>query len=606
MSNNWSDVVLQRDLRDYIRTLRRRWLTVAMMVVLFLALAGGLDATRPRVYAATARLLVERPPGSAQLDTVPANRQDADRNLQNEIAFLQSGAVKTAVRQRLGFSPDVTVSGSTAADVISVTARSRKPATAALIANVYADSFSEQRRQTKLQDYLKSAGALQSQIDATNKAASDITAKQADLNGQIAAVKANPALDPATRASQVAAIENLLKDYNATNQSKLAGLRSELQLLQGTQQQFVAQAQLVQTSGARIISEATPSTAPVSPKPVRDLALAGFLGLAVGVVLAFVRDHLDDSLLSRDDLERASGLRILGMVPRLDGVAQRHPVTMLDPQAPASEAFHSLRTALQFISVDRQLERVLITSSLTGDGKTTTVANLAVSLARTGRRVICVGCDLRRPALHDQFGVRDDIGFTSVLLGDVSLQDALQPVPDVRNLWVLASGPKPPNPSELLATNAAGRLLRELSAEADLVLIDSPPLLPVADAQVLTAYVDAVVLVASVGTTNRHAIAHAAETLAEIGAPTIGTILNRVDDFSSYGYGYGYGDSKRKDGRWGRSRRRPSRRRRRAGRAGETGTIDAIPAERELPGDESAGGREPAAAPAREPVGERG
>lgn len=201
-----------------------------------------------------------------------------------------------------------------------------------------------------------------------------------------------------------------------------------------------------------------------------------------------------------------------------------------DPRSPAAEAFRTLRTNIQFSSLDRELRTILVTSPGPREGKSTVLANLAVALAETGRRVIAVDCDLRRPALHQLFGVPHAAGITSVMLEDdpqtLPLQDTIVP-----GLRLLASGPLPPNPSELLGSQRFNRVLDLLKREGDVVLFDAPPVLGVADAAVLAARLDGVLLVASAGKTRRDLARRARQQLERVNARIIGVVLNnaRVD-----------------------------------------------------------------------------
>ena len=183
---------------------------------------------------------------------------------------------------------------------------------------------------------------------------------------------------------------------------------------------------------------------------------------------------------------------------------------------------------------------IQITSPVAGDGKTTTLANLGVAFARAGQQVALVCCDLRRPSLHEFFGLTNDVGFTSVLLGKVPLTAALQEVPEQDRLYVLASGPLPPNPSELLASRRAREVLASLRVEADIVLIDSPPVLPVSDALVIAGLVDLTVLVCAAGRTSAKEATRAIEALAQVDAALAGVILNGEGSESDYGAKYGY------------------------------------------------------------------
>ena len=222
-------------------------------------------------------------------------------------------------------------------------------------------------------------------------------------------------------------------------------------------------------------------------------------------------------------------------------------ITWEDPKSVTAEAYRILRTNLQFASPDQRLETILITSPGPGEGKSTVTANLATSLAQAGLQVIAVNADLRRPALHQFFQVRNTLGLTSVLVGQTTLDEALQQtmVPRVR---VLASGQIPPNPSELLGSRRMQAVLNELRERADLVLIDAPPVVAVTDAGLLARLVDGCLLVISIGKTPRDMAVSAKEQLEQVGARVLGVVANRVDRAAG-GYYYYYYHQSVLDGR---------------------------------------------------------
>jgi capsular exopolysaccharide synthesis family protein len=216
------------------------------------------------------------------------------------------------------------------------------------------------------------------------------------------------------------------------------------------------------------------------------------------------------------------------------------PLAVTQPTGtPAAEAYRSLRTSVRFLDVERPLRTLLVTSPTEGDGKTTTVANLGVAVARSGQRCVVVCGDLRQPRVHEHLGVAPEPGLTSLLLGEVTLDEALQAVPHATGLRVLAAGGVPPNPSELLSSDAAIQVLERVGDGVDLVLIDSPPVLPVTDALVLAQQVDGVVLVADARHTGLPEIREAYQRLEQVGAPLVGTVLNSAEGtVGSYSYGY--------------------------------------------------------------------
>ena len=301
--------------------------------------------------------------------------------------------------------------------------------------------------------------------------------------------------------------------------------------------------------GPRLVSVATVPGSPVQPKPLRNLLVAIPLGLLLGVGLASLLEALDDSVKTKSDLQRTSRLPVLGVIPETAEWATA-PSVAEDTAPPAAEAFRSLRTSLQMLSVDKPIHTLQVTSAGVGEGKTTVVANLGVALAGMAQRVAMVDADLRRPALHTMFGVANERGVSSVLAGEVPLEAALQPVHGTMDLVLVASGPEPPNPAELLASRKMAELMFRLRADFDVVIVDTPPVLAVTDAMVVTTWAEAVVVVACFGRTRRRQLQSALDQLRQGDAPLAGTVLNRValGEEDALGYNsYYYRDGQRRE-----------------------------------------------------------
>jgi polysaccharide biosynthesis transport protein len=282
--------------------------------------------------------------------------------------------------------------------------------------------------------------------------------------------------------------------------------------------------------------------APVRPRTLTNTLLAAMIGAMLAVGAAFLIEYLDDTVKTADDINRVTGLSTLGAIARLKEVGgSRQLIAWLKTKAPESEAYRTLRTNIQFSSVDKPVKTLLVTSSSPGEGKSTTAANLAVVLAQTGQHVIVVDTDLRRPVLHKVFDVPNNTGLTTALLANdpgkilTHLQDT-----EIDNLSVLTSGPIPPNPSELLGSHRMTALVQTLSELAEIVIFDSPPVLAVTDAAVLARQVDGVLLVADAGHTKEHALAAAVNELQKTGGNVLGVALNRLDARRGYNYYYYY------------------------------------------------------------------
>ncbi|MEJ2887930.1 polysaccharide biosynthesis tyrosine autokinase [Actinomycetospora aeridis] len=291
---------------------------------------------------------------------------------------------------------------------------------------------------------------------------------------------------------------------------------------------------------AAIVTPAIPPESPVLPNWPLTLALGLLAGIVIGVGAAVLRDTMDTSLETEQDLERVSGATNLGKI--VFEQAAEGPISERDSR---SEAFRQLRTNLQFSSIDSSSRLFVVTSAVPAEGKSTVTGSLGVALAQIGLRVTIVDADLRHPSLAEYFGLTNDVGLTTVAIGRTTLDVALQGVRP--NLWLLSSGPRPPDPSEFLATGRVSAVLEDLASRSDVVLVDTAPVIPVADTRVLAPQCDGVLLVVHAGSTDSHQVKEAVDSLRKVQATVLGTVLNRVAkrdvDDSYYGhYGTPSGD----------------------------------------------------------------
>ncbi|QIV81152.1 polysaccharide biosynthesis tyrosine autokinase [Mycolicibacterium frederiksbergense] len=292
---------------------------------------------------------------------------------------------------------------------------------------------------------------------------------------------------------------------------------------------------------SRVVVEQRASipTTPVVPKTTRNIAMGLALGVVLGFGLALLRDMLDSSVKKRETLEEITGSGIVGSVP-LDKERRKDPAIVFDSDnSPIAEAFRKARTNLQFLAVDSPPRVIVLTSSMPAEGKSTTAINLALSLAEAEHNVVLVDGDLRRPMLHKYLDLVGTVGFSTVLSGQVSLSEALQKT-QFPGLSVLTSGAIPPNPSELLGSESARKILHELRAEFDYVIVDSTPLLAVTDAAILSAGADGVLIIARYGRTKREQLTHAIGSLRDVDAQLLGSMFTMVPTRGSSSYNYSY------------------------------------------------------------------
>ncbi|MGH9265630.1 MAG: polysaccharide biosynthesis tyrosine autokinase [Acidimicrobiales bacterium] len=505
------------ELRDYLSLLNRRKWIIVLAVLLVAGTALVASFLQTPVYEGKARLFLET---NASVFDLNGAQQLSPARVQTEIQVLQSAPVKAAVREKLGAAPPVSVTQVGQTEVLEVRVRAPQPLRAAEFTDAYVTSYLDYRRKQAVDDLVAKAKEIQRVLD-------DLKNQVADLDARAATTTTRPpnAGGPAASNSE----RDALISQQALFKQRLDQLDIDTS---------------VTSANASAATPAEASDTPVSPRPVRNGVLGVSLGLILGIGAALLIEHLDDSIKSKEDLEiAANGLPVLGMIPAVASWKNRNEtrvISRVEPSSPAAEAYRSLRTSINFLGVDRSMRVLQITSSNASEGKTTTIANLAVALARAGERVVIVNCDLRRPRIHDFFDLPDSVGFTNVFLGEMPISAALQSVPGEPNLRILASGRLPPNPSELLSSPRTEQIFSALKSQNVMVLIDCPPVLPVTDAAVLSSRVDGTVLVASAGSTTGKDLGRALELLGQVGAPILGTVLNGVTAEGGYGYQYGY------------------------------------------------------------------
>jgi capsular exopolysaccharide synthesis family protein len=287
------------------------------------------------------------------------------------------------------------------------------------------------------------------------------------------------------------------------------------------------------------VAEAGVPKTPSSPNAKVNLAIGLVLGLALGVAAAVGQELLDTKVRTEEDLRKITDASVIGSIP-LDGGAEQTPLVVQgSPQSPRAEAFRRLRTNLQFLDVGDRARAMVLVSAIPAEGKSTTAINLAITLADAGTRVALVDADLRRPSIAAYLGIEGSVGLTTVLIGQADLDDVLQPWGN-DCLHVLAAGQIPPNPSELLGSQAMSTVLKELTERYDVVLLDTAPLLPVTDGAILAKLAGGALVTVGAGTVTRHQVAEALGALDSVDARVLGIVMNRLsrqgDRYPYYDY----------------------------------------------------------------------
>lgn len=518
-----SDQAQSVTLRHYLAVLRRRkWIIVTALV--FVPLAAVLfSLSQQKLYQASAEVMVNNQDLAAtltNLNSANTSQTDADRYLQTQAKLAR---VPTVVRRTLNaaglakesvasFLSRSSVTPSSNADIMEMAVRDGSPTLAATLASEYARQFVAYRHE----------------------------------------------LDTAALVSARLHVESQMKKLQAGGQAG-SGLYSSY----AQSDERLREMETLQTSNVSVVQSAQKAVL-VQPRTTRNAILALVLGLMLGIGLAFLYEALDTRVRTADEIGRGlGGLPLLARLPEPPKSLRKtgELVMLARPGGSQGEAYRMLRANLDFVSLEREARTIMVTSALIGEGKTTTAANLALTLARAGRQVILVELDLRRPRLDALFGLDQTPGLTDVVLGKAALEDAITLVSatDLANrssfagrpiltgsleegaIGILHSGPLPPSPGEFVGTQALAKVIAELGELAETVLLDAPPLLEVGDAMTLSSRVDAMLIVTRLEHLHRNTLRELARTLEQCPAEKLGFVLTGVEASKGYGYGYGYG-----------------------------------------------------------------
>ncbi|MDI6692883.1 MAG: polysaccharide biosynthesis tyrosine autokinase [Anaerosomatales bacterium] len=507
------------ELRDYLAVIRARKWVIIQAVVIVTVTAAIASALMPPVYEGQAKVLIsEKDTGAALLGQVFSEFSQPERGLQTQVQLMQIRPLAENTIRKLGLkmTPEqllkkVEIKAVGQTNIVEITAKAGDAKTAADIANTLADEFVAWSKDYKRESIRAAADEVERRLE---------TAKQEilDLGREISEQGKTDELS-----AELAIAINSYTD--------LAGRLEELRI----------QEQLESGSG-RVVSPAVVAAEPVEPRPLRNGALGLAVGLMFGLGMAFLYEYLDDTVKSTEQVEELLGAPVLGVIPaeKIEKDEKRRLTLVTHPGTAAAEAYRVLRNSLDFVNFQHDIASIMVTSAAPAEGKSTVAANLAAGLAQAGKKVAYVNCDFRKPTTHHFFPVSNAVGLSDVLAGTVTLKSALQRVGEVGELLVLTSGKLPPNPSELLGSEKMQLIVEELKKWADWVIVDTPPLLAVADASAVARWIDGVLFVSKAGVSTRGAIKQSAELLQQVGARVVGAVvwgLETTGGGSSYYYG---------------------------------------------------------------------
>lgn len=498
-------------IRDYVEVLlRRKWvIIITFAVVMIIAVAATL-LTTPK-YQASTLLRVLAISGGGSADWVSYDTRQIERLMNTYAEFATSRPVLQELVQRLDLEdwPQIEVEILTNTELMQLTSEAGDPVVAMDTANTLADILIAQSRE------LYTGGG---------KTAQEI------LGEQLAQVKTE--LDQAWTEYESLIAQSPGDSERITAASRSIELKEETYgtLLEQYERNRVREAVLANTLS--VVEPAIAPRTPAKPRKELNIALGLVLGLAGGMGLAFLLESLDTTLYGSEQIKRASQLPILGRVP---SAGRQEQVALFNGNSPQGEAFRRLRTNIFTLDHDQPLHTLLFTSAEPREGKSTVSANLAFAVAQSGRRVVVVDAHLRLPTVHKIFDVSNRVGLSSVLEGKATLDEAMQKTKS-EGVFVLSSGPLPPNPAELISSPQMAELLEQLAQQYDMVLLDTPSILAVTDAAALAQSADGVLLIVERSHAKQESVRAASQQLADVKASALGVIINRAEEDGSYDY----------------------------------------------------------------------
>ncbi len=516
---------------DIVKLVRRWWWILILCPLLAAGAVYGVSSTMTPIYRASLTLLIEpsQVPGTVSYNDILAAERRTDTY--SRLVTTRSVLDETIQRLELSLTADQLKQKISALPIrdtqlVTVAVSHPSPEQAANIANTLGQVFIDQT-------IAKQRTVTSASRDELQRSLQDVKTRIDDLSARIDDLESQPGAGSTTGQSGI----DILRGQLTQEQTTYTGL------LEAQQRMDLAESQ----AGTQIsvADKAVAPASPISPRIPLNSALGGVLGLMAAAGLVMLLSYLDDTVKIAEDVRRTTGGIALGSIPKLPA-ADNGLAPVLQPRSVAAEAYRGVRTNLQFATVDQTVRSILVTSTRSGDGKTITAANLAVTLAQGGQQVILVSTDLRKPQLHKRFaGLSNRAGLTNLLLADANAEiEPLLQETGVPGLRVLTTGPLPANPSDILNSKRMRELLDQLEERSDVVLLDSPPL-ALSDPLILAGIVDGVVLVTYSGRTRSQELIRAAGDLTRTGTPLLGVVINRAnlkaEGYYSYQYDRGYG-----------------------------------------------------------------
>ncbi|MCB0045464.1 MAG: polysaccharide biosynthesis tyrosine autokinase [Caldilineaceae bacterium] len=505
------------ELRDYIKPLLRWWWLLALSVLVAVASSAFFAVSQPEQYQSRATIMV----GGSIRDPNPDNSglYIAQQLITTYTDLIVRDTIRQPTMEALGLTwlPEYTARAVPNTQLMELSVIDTDPMRAQAVAN-----------------------ELIRQLILASPAGSDKQHREDFINAQLDELQAGIEQNKEEIARKQDELVDLFSARQiADTQSQIQALEDKVAIMQTNFTNLLATTQKGAVNTISVI-EAPRAGTPIAGKIWLTLLTAAAIGFVLAAMGAYLIEYLDDTLKNSDDVQKKLGIAAVGAIPILDGKEDENLIMLERTHSPAAEAYRVLRTNLQYASVANKLDILMITSPSPREGKSTTAANLAVALGQSGRNVVLIDADMHRPRQHRLFQLVNNIGLTSVLLGDPKeFNSFLQPT-KVPTLRVLTTGPLAPNPAELLGSQRMYELLNRVKEQADIVIVDSPPATAVADTAVLSTQVDGVLLVLYAGRTSGEMAKRAKAALDQVGGRLVGVVLNRMPTRGSSYYYYYY------------------------------------------------------------------
>lgn len=507
-----------RELEVYLRPIFRWWWLIVLAAILAAGSAFVFTRLRPPVYIASGTVMIgtaiqERNPDSQQLSLTQGLALSYAR-------IAQRPSIKEATKSALGMDwlPEYAVRVLPDSQLIEISVTDVDPQRAFAVSNELINQLillspGGQERQQRGAFIQEQLSKLEQGLRETED---EINRRQEDLSAALSA-------------RQIRQIED-----------EISALQAKQATLQSTYVGLLANTDQGSTNTVNVLDPPFLPVEPVNTRWYLLVLMAGAIGAALATAGAYLLEYLDDRILNVEQVQQVTGLMTLGTLPQVEPGELGESIVMLsNPHSTDAEAFRVLRTNLLFASVDHELHSLLISSPNPGEGKSFVSSNLAVAFAQTGKRVILIDADLRKPTLHRVFSLVNNVGVTSALVAPTSALESMLQATSVPDLRVMTSGPLPPNPSELLSSHKMEELLHNLATQCDLVVIDSPPVTVVSDTAVLASRADGVLVVFAADRVRRDLARNAMAALRQVNARVLGVVLNRTTG-NQHGYYYSY------------------------------------------------------------------